>query len=108
MPPPQLARNAPVINILHPVQINLAIVLRNDRDLAALDGLDCSVGHGLYLDEPLLGKARLNNRTAAVALADRERVIFLADQKSLFLQVGKHPLARFEAVEACVCASVLV
>src|SRR5205807_3252954 len=78
MPPPQLARDAPVVNIVHPVQINLAVVVGDDGDLAALDRLDRLLRQRLDLDEPLLRKPRLDHGAAAVALAEGESVVFFA------------------------------
>ncbi len=108
MSPPQLARDAPVINIIHPVQINLPVVVRDDGDFAALHRLYCAVSEWLDFDEPLLGEPRLNHGPAAVALAQGERVIFFADQKSLLLQIRKHTFAGFIAIESRVRARVLV
>ena len=108
MSPPQLARNAPVINVLHPVQINLPVVFRNDRDLAALDRRNRAVGQRLDLDEPLLGEPRFNHRSAAVALAQSKSMVLLAHQKSLLLQIGQHTLARFVAIKPGVHARILV
>ena len=71
MSPPQLARNAPVIDVGHPVQIDVAEVFRDNRNLASLDGLARAVRQRLDLDEPLLRQPRLDHRTAAVALSDR-------------------------------------
>ncbi len=79
MAPPQLARDAPVVYVVHPVQINLFVVLRNDGNLAAFDGLNRFLREGLNFDEPLLGKAGLDYGAATVAFADGERVIFFAD-----------------------------
>jgi hypothetical protein len=108
MPPPQLARDAPVVDVVHPVQINLLVVFGNDRDLAALRRFDGAIGQRFDLDEPLLGKPRLDDGSAALALADRERVVFFADQESLLLQIFQHSRARRVAVEAGVRAGVLV
>ena len=83
MPPPQLARDAPIVDVVHPVQVNLTIVLRVDRDLAALHGLDRAPRHRLNLDEPLRRKSRLNHRATAVTLAEGDGVIFFADKESL-------------------------
>ena len=67
-----------------------------------------AIGQRLDLDEPLLRQARLDDGPAALALADRERVVLLGDQESLLLQIGQHPLARFEAVESGIRSGVLV
>ncbi len=108
MAPPQLARNAPVVDVVHPVQIDRAVVVGEDRDLAILHGFACAVGERLDLDEPLLGKTRLDDGSTAVALADGERIVLRGDQESLLLQVREHTFARHEAVEASVRTRVLV
>ncbi len=108
MAPPQLARDAPVIDVVHPVEINLAVIVGDDRDFAAFDSFSSAVSERLNLDEPLLGQTRLDNCPAAFALADRERIVFFGDQKSLFLQIGQHALARFEPIEPGIRARVLV
>src|ERR1700688_4816388 len=104
MPPPQLARDAPVVDVIHPVQINLFVIFRDDGDLAALDGFDCFLRERLNSYEPLLGEARFDYGSAAVALAEGECVVFLGDEKSLLLQVRQHALPRFVAVETRVGA----
>ena len=100
MSPPQLARDAPVVDVVHPVQINLFVVFRDDGDLAAFDGLDRFLRQRLNFDEPLLGEAGLDNSPAAVAFAEGERVIFFGHEKSLLLQIGEDALAGFVAIKA--------
>ena len=51
--PPQLARDTPVIDVVHPVQINLPVILGDNRDLALLHRRDRMRGQGLDLHEPL-------------------------------------------------------
>jgi hypothetical protein len=53
MSPPQLPRDAPVVNVVHPVQINRAVVLRDDRDFVCLDRLARAIGERFDLHEPL-------------------------------------------------------
>src|SRR5260370_21486743 len=93
MPPPQLARDAPIVDVVHPVQVNLTIVLRRDGDLAALYDLNRALRQRLDLDEPLRRKSRLNDRAAAVALAESDGVIFFARQESLSFYIRHHALA---------------
>ena len=82
MPPPQLPRNAPVADVVHPVQINLLVVLRDNR-ISPFSTAQSPVGQRLDLDEPLRRKPRLHHGSAAVAVAERDGVILLADQKAL-------------------------
>src|ERR1700676_4575761 len=90
MPPPQLARDAPIVDVVHPVQVNLTIVLRGDGDLPALHGLTraphrphSAAPHPLNLDEPPRRKARLNHRATAATPAEGDGVIFFADKEAL-------------------------
>src|ERR1035438_4420057 len=99
MSPPQLTRDAPVVDVLHPVEINLFVIFGNDGDLAALDGFDRFLRERLNFDKPLLGEARLNDGSAALALAEGESVVFFADKKTLLLQIGEHALASLIAIE---------
>ena len=68
MPPPELAADAPVADILHPVEIDLGEALGDDADAPVLHGLDGRLGQGLDLDEPLLAGDRLDDRLAALAV----------------------------------------
>src|ERR1039458_7066725 len=40
MAPPQLARDAPVVNVAHPLEIRLGVILGNELDLAVFDRFD--------------------------------------------------------------------
>jgi hypothetical protein len=75
MAPPELARNAPVVDVVHPVEIDLFVIFgREANGLVAvgigLDGGDGFLGKRLNLDEPLCGEARLDDGFAAVAVAN--------------------------------------
>src|SRR5260370_38579935 len=94
MPPPQLARDAPIVDVVHPVQVNLTIVLRRDGDLAALYDLNRALRQRLDLDEPLRRKSRLNHGAAAAALAGSNGVIFFAGKESLSFWFRQHAPAR--------------
>src|SRR5579862_2824719 len=98
MPPPQLARDAPIVDVVHPVEINLSVIFRNDGDLAAFDGLDCFLRERLNFYEPLLGETRFDHGSATIAFTERERVIFFSDKKSLLLQIGEDALAGFISI----------
>src|SRR5580658_9632257 len=81
MAPPELARDAPVVDVGYPLDVDLLVVLGREADgLVAggvgFDGGDgplghrCSAGVRLFVDgdEPLRGEARLDHGFAAVAV----------------------------------------
>jgi hypothetical protein len=66
MAPPELARDAPVVDVLHPVEVGLLVLLGREADGfvavgVGLDGGDGLLGERLNLDEPLRGEARLDD-----------------------------------------------
>ena len=104
--PPELAGDAPVVDILHPVIIGLAEALGHELDAPVAHGLDGGLGQRLHLDEPLRARHRLDRRTAAVARADIMIIRFGLDEVALLLEIGQNGLARLVAVEAVVLAAV--
>ena len=71
MSPPQLPRDTPVVNVAHPLEVGLGVILGDELDLALLDDFDGAVGQRLNLHEPLGREPRLHDGLAAVALAQR-------------------------------------
>src|SRR5580698_7510395 len=106
MPPPELARDAPVVNVPHPLEVGFCVLFRREPDIALLDGSDGFICEGLNLYEPLCRKARFHHALATVALADGVNVVFRAYQQALRLKVGENSLARRIAVQTCVCAAL--
>ena len=118
MAPPELARDAPVVDVGHPLEVDLLVVLGREADgLVAvgiwLDGGDGELGHGcaavvrLFVDgdEPLRGEARLDDGFAAVAMADVVGVVLDRGEEPLLFEVVDDFLARHIAVEARVGAA---
>jgi hypothetical protein len=104
--PPELARDAPRLDVLHPVGVDLRPPLGHEARPAVAHGLERRVGHALYFEEPLLGHERLDDPLAAVAVRHLVAVLLhLADQAEL-LERGHDLLARLEAVEAGEAARV--
>ena len=68
--PPQLAGNAPVMHVFHPVDIGLGEALRHELDRAVVHDADGLLGKRLHLDEPLRGDEGLDVVVAAIAGAD--------------------------------------
>ena len=52
--PPQLAGDAPVVDVVHPLVVGALVVVGREADVAFVDGLNGLVGEWLDLEEPLL------------------------------------------------------
>src|SRR5215831_7508601 len=116
MSPPQLARDAPVMDVLHPLQVDGPVVVRRNADVAFGDGARRRLGKAhaavrrllVNRNEPLLGKPRLNNSFAAVALADGVGMVLGPRQQAALLQVLQNSLSRIVAVETFVGSAVFI
>ncbi len=104
MTPPQLAGDAPVVNVAHPLEVSLRILLRRELDVPLLDGRNCLICQRLNLDKPLRRETRFDHRLAAVAFADGVHVLLHRNQQVLCLQILEHFLARHVAIHPRVCA----
>ena len=62
MAPPELARDAPGLDVFHPVEIGLFPVLRNECGLAFAHGLDRRLRKRLGVDVPLVGQIAARSR----------------------------------------------
>ena len=51
--PPELAGNAPVVDILHPMTVGVAVLVRNELDPAGLDLVEGRCSEVFHLQEPL-------------------------------------------------------
>ena len=113
MPPPKLARDAPVLDVVHPLVVGIDPVFGDKAHRAAVHrafgfvgeaqafvfGLGFSaVGLRAHSDKPLAGEHRLNHATGAVAFGGHQRVGFDFLQVALCLQVGDDLFARGKAV----------
>src|SRR5690606_229082 len=77
--PPDLARDAPVLDVVEPVEIRLVPVARDELDAAILHALDGRLGDALaaagapvrqhvpgQVDEPLVGQVGLDDGVGAI------------------------------------------
>ena len=104
MPPPQLPRDAPVADVVHPFEVGLGPVRGHEGDAAFFHGLDRRLGQRLHLHPPLLRNQRLDDRLAAMALADAQPVrLDLLHQLERF-EIRHHLLARVVTIQAGVLA----
>ena len=94
MPPPDLARDAPVADVLHPVEVDARKALGREADAAVLDRRDRRSGELLHRHPPLRDDERLDAAVAAHAVADRVAVVLpLLEQAALGCPV-EHAQAR--------------
>jgi hypothetical protein len=112
--PPQLARDAPVLDIAEPLVVGGGPVLGHELDLAAghfverhfgdrlarVEGaFRRRLGHG---DEPLVGQHRFDDHVGAVAARHHQLVRLDRFQQAQRVEVGDDLLARHETVHADV------
>src|SRR5437867_928896 len=99
VPPPELARDVPVPDVLHPVLVGRAPALRDEPDLAAAVSGERGLGERPHLHEPLVAEPRLHHRVAAVAVAHRMLVRLALLEQPLGLEQLHDLRSRLEAIE---------
>ncbi len=67
MSPPELAGDAPGLNVFHPVVIGLFPILRDEFGLALFHRGDGRLGHCLGIDIPLVRHPRFDDDIGPVA-----------------------------------------
>jgi hypothetical protein len=97
--PPQLARDAPRLDVAHPLEIGLFPVFRHEDGAALLDGLDGGLGQRRGVHIPLLGEPRLDRHAAAVAMGHGVGVGLDALDEVGGLEPFHDQPARLEAVD---------
>ena len=102
--PPQLARQRPIADVAHPVEIFFATVVGDNLEVAALHGGDGRLRQRLHLAEPLGGSARLHNGAAAFADSNRVGVVANFLEQVERLQILDDFFSRREAFHSGVGA----
>src|SRR5450830_273130 len=100
--PPQLTADAPVLDVAHPREVHVFVLLGHELDTAIFHGSNRRLGQRLGGHVPLVGQPRLDDSAGAVALRHFQAVIVDADQQAGGVEGGNDLLARFETVEAGV------
>ena len=108
VPPPDLPGDAPVTDILKPMQIDLVKTLRHKLKVAILDRLDGRLRKFFHPYEPLLLNHRLHRRMAAVMGTHIMRMLNYLYQVSLLLQILNHYLSCFITFHSCVLAAIFI
>ena len=112
MPPPQLARDAPVLDVVHPVIVGAAPVVRHEANLTVIDDFQADIRDRLsreqsvamialaHGDEPLIGEHRLDDHVGPSRTRHHELVRLFADQQTRRGQFLEDPFACIKAVQA--------
>ena len=102
--PPQLARDAPVLEVVHPGEVGLGPALGVEGHLAGLHDLGGALFKLVHGHEPLLGEPGLERGVAAVAVHDG--VVELLDllEQAVLLEPRNHGLAALVARHAAELA----
>ena len=94
MPPPQLARHAPGLDIVQPVIIGLGPAFGHHLDRARSHRLDRRAGQRLGIDIPLIGQPRLDHHARSVAIGRLDHAVLDAVEQPRRLQRRHHGDAR--------------
>ena len=108
MPPPQLAADAPVLDIVHPFEISLRPVVRNEANAARFDGSDSRLRQWPDAHVPLVGEIRFDDRTTAITARYLAQVVVDLRHQSECLEIGDDFLACNKAIEATVRSRCVV
>lgn len=100
--PPQLAADAPVLDVTHPGEVHVLVLLGHELDAAIFHGSDGRFCQRLGGNVPLVGQPRLDDSARTVTFRYFQGVVVNAHQQALGVQVGNDLLARDEAVEVGV------
>ena len=103
--PPKLARNAPVADVVHPLEISFLPALRRKLDFTGFHSRNRGLSQRLNLHKPLFGDNGLGHLIAALAKAHFVLVIFGLHQLAGFLQRLKHGFACFAELHAGIRAA---
>src|SRR5690606_23188570 len=102
--PPQLTADAPVLDVAHPAEVHVLVLLGPELDFAAFHHGDGFLGQRLGGNVPLVGQPGLDDGAGAVALGHFQRVVVDLFQQPHGLEFGDDGLARSETVHAGIAA----
>ena len=102
VPPPELARNTPVLNVTHPGEVHVFVLLRYKLNAAIFNRRNGFVSQRLGFDVPLIGQVRLNDHPGAIATRHFEFVVIHFVEQAQGIKVGDYLFAGIKAIHALV------
>ncbi len=103
MAPPELARDAPGLDVAHPVEIDVLPLIGDDPCTSFLDRIDGFRGERSDVQIPLLGEIGLEHHGLGLFVMRNgvDDVLGLFEEALLF-QIGGDALSRLEAIEPAI------
>src|SRR5262249_3071164 len=98
--PPKLTRNAPGLDIVHPVEIGCFPLFRHELRMARTDRASSRSRELSGIDVPLVCQKRLNHDTGSIAMRDDMRLRLHLGKKAERLHARDNLFARHEPVDA--------
>ncbi len=98
--PPQLTADAPVLDVAHPREVHVFVLLGHELDATVFNGSNRRLGQRLGRYVPLVGQPRLDDRAGAIAFRRFQVVIVDTHQQAGSVESGNDLLARFETFQA--------
>src|SRR5438046_2550122 len=102
MSPPQLTRDAPVTNVMHPREIIVRELRRNKFGSSLLHRRNGGFGQRLDSDEPLRRQQRFDHSVATLAVSDVMCKRLGPGKQALRLQIDKYAFASFHSIQTAV------
>ncbi len=91
MPPPELPGDAPVAHVLHPVDVDRCVAVREELHLALLHHVDRRLGKLLHPAEPLLATAAARSRCGSARTCPRSACSPRSSRSGPALQGRRRP-----------------
>src|SRR6476646_6420381 len=106
MSPPKLARNAPRLDVLHPIEIGFFPILGHEICLALTHCRNGGTRQFFNIDVPLVSEERLDHHIRAVAMWDHVSIRFDLFDEACRFQSLDDLLACDETILAMQCQSL--
>ena len=108
MAPPYLARDAPVTDVFHPIEVDPGPACGIKLNFLVLDHVDGRLRQRFHLHEPLQRKPRLHDSVAAVTMPDAVGMFLDFLDQALAFEVLEQPGAALEPVKPLIRTGVFV
>ena len=106
MPPPQLAGDAPVLDVFHPMPVGVLEFFWDELDFVGLHRVQGRLGQFRHADPPLQRQAGFHHRSGAFGRSNRRGVLFHLGQQALGFQIRRHLFPGGKPVHAGVLQPV--